>query len=83
MPDFYITLRAARVNRGFTLKDVAVKVNKCTETISRYEADSTDIPRDLSVQLLELYGVPANYIFFGKESSFTGRINKRHCKKTS
>ncbi|MBH0331442.1 hypothetical protein ABH14_16835 [Brevibacillus brevis] len=67
-----MTLRAARVNRGLTLKDVSSVVGKCVDTISKYEVDSTDIPRDLMLKLLDLYRVPDCHIFFGKESSFHG-----------
>ncbi|BFH15583.1 hypothetical protein J6TS7_56320 [Paenibacillus dendritiformis] len=71
---FQITLRAARVNRGLTLQKVAALSKKSIDTISKYEKDSTNIPRDLMSCLLEIYEVPANYIFFGKESDFIGKI---------
>lgn len=80
---FKITLRAARVNCGLTLKDVANITGKCADTISKYESDSTSIPRDLSVQLIELYGVPQENIFFGRESSLNGFLAKRDKQKTS
>ncbi len=35
------TLRACRVNAGFTLRQVAKKVNKNFQTISKYEKDRT------------------------------------------
>lgn len=72
MEKFLITLKAARVNSGLTLKDVAQRIGKSTETISKYEIDSTHIPRDLMVKLVDLYRVPNEHIFFGKESSFHG-----------
>ncbi len=65
-----ITLRAARVNKGYTLRDVANLVNKSIDTISRYEKDSTDIPRDLMFNLLRIYNVDIDNIFFGVESDF-------------
>jgi len=68
-----LTLRAARVRRGLKVREVAEKTGKSIDTISRYERDSTNIPRALMEQLLELYGVGADQIFFGKESDFTGR----------
>lgn len=77
MSRLQITLKAARVNCGFTLKDVAEKTGKSVDTISKYEADSTNIPRDLMVDLINLYRVPDEIIFFGKESSFHGLI-RRH-----
>lgn len=68
---FLITLRAARINRGLTLKQVAKKTGKCSETIGKYEMDSTKMPRDVVEQLVILYDVPKEIIFFGKESVFT------------
>lgn len=76
MQEFFITLRAARIIRGLTLKQVAALTGKCSDTISKYEHDSTDIPRDLSVQLISLYGVPDRLIHFGKESSLYGSYEK-------
>lgn len=67
-----ITLRAARVNCGLTLKDVAHETGRSVDTISKYEIDSTNIPRDLMVELIDLYQIPDEHIFFGKESSFHG-----------
>jgi transcriptional regulator with XRE-family HTH domain len=69
---FKVTLRAARINRGFTLKEVAEKTGKCIDTISKYEADSSSIPHEFMVMLLELYQVPFGHVFFGKESEFHG-----------
>lgn len=84
MPRFAITFRAARVNRGLTVMEVASKLQKDAKTISRYERDSTDIPRDLSVKLCDLYQVPDELVFFGKESSFHGFVmRKRKQQKSS
>ncbi|GIO33096.1 hypothetical protein J2TS6_42370 [Paenibacillus albilobatus] len=78
---FQLTLRAARVNRGFSLKEVASHVGKCPETIGKYENDSTAIPRGLFLELVRLYGVPEEMIFCGKESVFTG-LSKPSRKKS-
>jgi transcriptional regulator with XRE-family HTH domain len=74
---FQITLKAARINSGFTLKDVALETGKSVDTISKYESDSTHIPRDLMVALINLYQVPYELIFFGKESSFHGFLKSK------
>lgn len=71
-----ITLRAARISRGFTSKEVAVRCNRNVDTILKYEKDSTNIPRDLMVKLLELYGFGFDDIFFGTQSDFIGSIRK-------
>ncbi|GAY71831.1 helix-turn-helix domain-containing protein, partial [Streptococcus canis] len=51
------TLKACRVNAGYTLRQVANKVNKNFQTISKYEKDSTLIPFELLKELSELYQV--------------------------
>ncbi|GIO39271.1 hypothetical protein J41TS12_41320 [Paenibacillus antibioticophila] len=79
---FKITLRAARVNRGLTLEEVAGILKKSVDTIRKYEKDSSHIPRDLLVSLLKLYQVPDEHIFFGPESSFHGFIHSA-CKDNS
>ncbi|MGR6762701.1 helix-turn-helix domain-containing protein [Paenibacillus sp. T2-29] len=78
---YKVTLRAARINRGFTTRDVGAITGKSHATIEKYEKDSTNIPRDLSVVLLQLYKVPEEHIFFGKESVFIGFTEKRKKKK--
>lgn len=66
-----ITLRAARVNKGLSQVEVAKILGKSKDTINRYEKDSSKIPRDLTIKLLNLYGFDFDSIFFGKESDFT------------
>ena len=51
------TLKACRVNAGYTLRQVSKKVGKNFQTISKYEKDSTLIPFELLKDLSELYRV--------------------------
>lgn len=84
MEPFKITLRAARVNSGLTTKEVAELTGRCFDTINRYELDSTNIPHELMVSLLNLYKVPFSYIFFGNESEKLGfNQSKKRKRKTS
>ena len=76
MKRLVITLRAARVNNGLTLKDVAGLTGKSADTINRYERDSSNIPRDLLCKLLQIYKVDGDIIFYGRESDFIGKKNK-------
>lgn len=57
------TLKACRVNAGYTLRQVAKKVGKNFQTISKYEKDSTLIPFELLKDLSELYHVRLDDIF--------------------
>lgn len=59
------TLKACRVNAGYTLRQVAKKVGKNFQTISKYEKDSTIIPFELLKDLSELYHVKLDDIFLG------------------
>ena len=77
MSDFQITLRAARVNRGMTLKKASELASKSVDTLMKYERDSTDIPRDLMMRLLALYDLSADVVFFGRESDFIGKYNNK------
>lgn len=72
-----ITLRAARVNCGFRLREVADYCEKSVDTIIKYEKNSNDIPHDLMKKLLELYGVTIDEIFFGLLSDFIGQHKAR------
>ncbi|HEM4420883.1 TPA: helix-turn-helix transcriptional regulator [Streptococcus suis] len=59
------TLKACRVNAGYTLRQVAKKVGKNFQTISKNEKDSTIIPFELLKDLSKLYRVKLDDIFLG------------------
>lgn len=59
------TLRACRINAGYTLRQVADKVGKSFQTISKYEKDSTEIPLSLLKDLAKLYNMKIDDIFLG------------------
>ncbi|MDX5476378.1 MAG: helix-turn-helix transcriptional regulator [Bacillaceae bacterium] len=65
-----ITLRAARVNCGLTLKEAADLFGINKETLSNYERDSTNVPRTFFIKVEDIYKVPVDNIFFGKQSDF-------------
>lgn len=62
-----ITLKAARINASYTLKQVAGAVGKNPQTISKYEKDSSDISLGLLQKLSSLYGVTIDNLFLGKK----------------
>lgn len=81
---FQVTLRAARVNRGLSLKEAAALVNRSDKTIARYENDSTRIPRNLFESLIEIYRIPKEHVYCGRESVFTGFLKgNKKTKKIS
>lgn len=62
-----MSLKAARVNAGFTSKEAAEAAGVHYQTLTKYEKDSSDIPFSLLDELSKLYQVPINNIFLGKE----------------
>lgn len=70
---FQLTWRAARVNRGYTLKEVAELSGVCIDTVQKYEKDSSEIPHNLKNTWLHLYEVPEDMLFFGPESDLIGK----------
>lgn len=65
-----ITLKAARVNAGYSAKEVADILGKNQQTILGYEKDSTDIRVSLSKELANIYGYPIDFIFLGKLTEY-------------
>lgn len=65
-----ITLKAARVNLGWTLKDAAIHFGIHYETLARYESDSTNVPLTFYNQIESVYGLPTENIYFGKKEDF-------------
>ena len=57
-----ISLRAARINSGLELEEVAEKCNRSVSTIKKYERDSDKIPLNLKTRLINLYHVPQDYL---------------------
>ncbi|WP_354314245.1 helix-turn-helix domain-containing protein [Sporosarcina psychrophila] len=75
-----MTLRAARVNAGMTLVASSKQLCVNKDTLSKYERDSSNIPRSLLVKIENLYNVNTNDIFFGNESEFF-RIKRKVTEK--
>ncbi len=61
------TLKAARVNAGYTQEQVSKILNVNRNTISRYEIGSHDVPVAKAQAMARLYGVKIEDIFFTKK----------------
>ncbi len=70
------TLRACRINAGYTLRQVADKVGKSFQTISKYEKDSTEIPLSLLKDLAKLYNMKIDDIFLGDSTKKIEQITE-------
>ncbi|MDB5053938.1 MAG: family transcriptional regulator [Bacilli bacterium] len=64
---FQFTLRAARINCGHTLEEVATACGVTVRKIKQYEKDSGRMPRNIAAQIVQLYRISCDYIFIGKE----------------
>jgi transcriptional regulator with XRE-family HTH domain len=62
-----LTLRAARMNLGFTRKEASKLFGIHHETMANYEANSSKVPRSFFVKIPEIYGISVDKIYFGKE----------------
>jgi transcriptional regulator with XRE-family HTH domain len=72
-----ITLRAARVNAGLLQKDAAKIFGIHYETLGNYEGDSTNVPRSFFIRLEEVYGIPTEHIYFGKQTDYWAKLKQR------
>ena len=57
-----ITLRAARVNAGLTLKEVAKKLGVTERTVGNWEKGSTSIPAKELIALCTIYAISIDAI---------------------
>lgn len=70
---FKITLTAARVNAGFTLAEVAERINKSKGTIIAWEKGKTSIDVHNFKELCDLYNVPMEFIILPLNSTQSGK----------
>jgi len=69
-----ITMRAARVNAGYTQSEASREFEINLGTLSNYEKDNSKIGRDIIVKMQDLYKLDADDIFFGVESEFIRKL---------
>ncbi|QQZ07318.1 helix-turn-helix transcriptional regulator [Heyndrickxia oleronia] len=59
-----ITLRAARVNAGLKLTEAAKLFGINKDTLSKYEKDSSNVPRSFFINIEKFYKIPVENIFW-------------------
>lgn len=59
-----ITLKAARVNAGLTLKEASKKLGICETTLIRWEKDSSIVQSKYHKMISEAYQYPSDFIIF-------------------
>lgn len=74
------TLQAARINLGYTQKDVSNMLKVNVNTIVSWEKDSSNISFKRIKQLSNIYHIPKDILFFGNKNEFI-RNNRKNNKK--
>lgn len=64
-----VTLKAARVNAGYTQQEVAIRLNVSPTTVSAWENGQNDIKASDFKQLCDLYRVSMNDIILPTKST--------------
>lgn len=59
-----ITLKAARVNAGFTLKEAAKLLGICETTLIRWEKNPSIVQSGYHKIISEVYKYPSDFIIF-------------------
>lgn len=65
-----ITLEAARINAGLTLKQAAEKIGVSVSTLHKWEQDSSSVKISDVQKIEQAYQYPTNFIFFGNKLEF-------------
>jgi len=73
---FKITLRAARNNLVLTRKEAAELFEIHYETLTKYEYDSSRVPRSFFSKIEKIYGIPLDFIYFGVEKDFVEDLKR-------
>ncbi|MFV0560048.1 MAG: helix-turn-helix domain-containing protein [Enterococcus sp.] len=74
---FQISLKAARINAGFTMSEAAKNLEIYSKMLSKYEKDSSNISLVLLDKMAHLYQIPEDYIFLGKESELIRILSEK------
>ena len=60
-----ISLKAARVNKGYNILDAAPLLGMGKDTLIKYEKNPGLVPPVLQTKFSVVYGIPIDNIFFG------------------
>jgi len=75
------TLRTLRIKNDLTQQEAAKLLGISESTLRALEKDSSNISYKMIKKIEEVYGVKQEFIFFGKESTFSELI--RNSKNTA
>lgn len=66
MEKLQITLKAARVNAGLTIRGASKKIGVSHGTLIKWEKNSGIVNPITQAKIAEAYSIPINAIFFGQ-----------------
>ncbi len=69
-----ITLSAARVNNGYTLKEASALLGVHWQTLSAWERDSSRLTISEAEKLSNLYHIDKDDLFFGLKNEFIRKM---------
>lgn len=73
-----ITIKAARINAGMTLKQASAKLGISYQTLSRYEnSDQPKLKLELINKMAEVYGIAREFIFLPDDFASMRKGEKR------
>jgi putative transcriptional regulator len=64
-----LTLRAARINAGLSVKEVAEAVDVSEDTIYRFETGKSSPKIGAAIKMAQMYGVSVDVLDFGSEKA--------------
>lgn len=67
MEKLRISLKAARVNAGYNQRKAAKLLNICVSSLQSYESGKVIPSWEVVKRMEDLYGIPADNIFFDKK----------------
>ena len=73
-----ITLDAARVRMGYSLKEAAELFKVHYQTLSSWEQDSSKMKQKYVQKIPDIYHLPIEDIFFGNKNDFILVLKKEH-----
>ncbi|MGE8203980.1 XRE family transcriptional regulator [Heyndrickxia sp. NPDC080065] len=65
-------MKAARVNAALKFVDAAILFGINKDSLSKYEKDSTNVPRSFLIKIGEIYKIPVESIFLVDNPIFFG-----------
>jgi transcriptional regulator with XRE-family HTH domain len=77
---YQITLEAARVNAGISLKDAAKALRMSVDRLEQYEKDSSIVQALTARRIILLYCAPIDLIYWGKASECQ-QLNRQTMKE--